>query len=63
MAITSDSVAKVMRPVITLEASLSDDRVLTFEAPADRFNELRYAVAKLLSDMAAVEAQPVLKIA
>lgn len=63
VAITSDSLAKVMRPVITMEASLSDSRVITFEVPVDKFHELRYSVAKVLQTITAAEAAPALKIA
>lgn len=63
VAITSDALPKVMRPVVTLEAQLSDARVVTFEVPADAFHELRHSVARTLAEMVALEAAPVLKIA
>jgi len=63
VAISSASLPKVMRPVVTMEARTSDGAVHTFEVPPERFHELRYSVAKVLTDMGAIEGHPVLKIA
>lgn len=63
MAISSAALPKVMRPAVTLEMTTSDGAIRTFEVPTERFHELRYSVARLLSDMGALEGHPVLKIA
>lgn len=62
VAISSSSLAKIMRTVIIVEATLSSGRVVTFELPADKFAELRYGVAKALQEMGAVESHPSLRI-
>ncbi len=63
MAISSGTMPRVMRPVVTMEMRLSDGSIRSCEVPAERFHELRYSVARVLSDMGAIEGHPVLKIA
>ena len=63
VVISSSAVAKVLRTSLTLELALDTGRVVTFEVPADKLAELRYAVAKALFELGGVEAHPVLRIA
>ena len=62
VALSSASLAKVMRTVILAELTLTSGRVVTMEVPADKFAELRYSVAKALQEMGAIENHPVLRI-
>lgn len=63
VTISSGSLTKVMRPVVTMETRTSDGSIHTFEVPADQLHQLRYSVAKVLNEMGTVEGHPVLKIA
>ena len=62
VALSSSALAKVMRTVVILEATLSTGRMVTLEVPADKFAELRYGVAKTLQEMGGIENHPVLRI-
>jgi hypothetical protein len=49
IAISSCALARVMRPTIIMQLILDDGSVRIFEISLEKFNELRYGVAKVLS--------------
>lgn len=51
-----------MRPTLLMELTLSNGNIETFEVPIEKFHELRYTAAKLLSEMGIVANHPVLRI-
>jgi len=55
VAISTASLNKVLRPHLTLQCTLSDDSQHSFHVSRERFDELRYTVAKLLTEMQALE--------
>lgn len=61
VAISSSSLAKVMRTVLLMEVTNTEGRVVTFEVPPERFAELRYGVAKALQESNAVYDNPLLR--
>ena len=61
VAISSSSLAKVMRTVLLMEVTNTEGRVVSFEVPPERFAELRYGVAKALQESNAVYDNPLLK--
>ena len=60
--ISSNSINRVMRPTLLMELTLSNGKIETFEVPIEKFHELRYTSAKLLSEMGIVANHPVLRI-
>lgn len=62
VAISSSSLAKVMRTVLLMEVTTTGGKIVTFEVPPDKFAELRYGVAKALQEAGTIEAHPVLRI-
>jgi hypothetical protein len=62
VALSTSALAKVMRTVVLVEATLDSGRVVAFEVPPERFAELRYGAAKTLQEMGAIESHPVLRI-
>ena len=63
VAIATDALAKVYKPTILAEMTLSDGRIKTFEIPVEQFHYLRYSVAKVLRNMEEVERHPIMKLA
>ena len=59
--ISTSGVARALRTTILLELTLSTGRVVSFEAPPERLQELRHAVARALLEAAAIETHPVLR--
>eukprot|EP01035_Chromulina_nebulosa_P019950 gene19950-25916_t len=45
-----------------MQIILSDGRIKTFDVSIDQFNQLRYAVAKLLYDIQSLERHPIMRI-
>ena len=43
--------------------TLSNGEIKTFELPLEKFDEMRYNVAKVLQEMTQLERHPVLKLA
>eukprot|EP00466_Bigelowiella_natans_P019196 jgi/Bigna1/52081/estExt_Genewise1Plus.C_50118 len=60
VTISTTSLSRVFRPTVILRLTLSDGKVRTFEVNADKFNELRYNVAKLLKLTLDLENHPML---
>ena len=62
VCISSSSLHRVLRPQLTMQTTLSDGSVRAFHVSRQRFNELRYTVAKGLKEMQDLEnrlpAQP-----
>lgn len=63
VTISTSSLSHVLKPSITMQVSLSDGRVRSFETSIEEFNRLRYTVAKLLADMQSLERHPMMRIA
>jgi len=57
VTISTSSLHRVLRPALTMQTTLSDGSTHAFHVSKQRFNELRYAAAKLLKDMQALEAR------
>ena len=57
VTISTSALHRVLRPALTMQATLSDGSTYAFHVSKQRFNELRYTAAKLLKDMQTVEAR------
>ncbi len=57
MAISTNSLHRVLRPHLTLQCRLTDGAVHTFGVSRERFHELRYTVARLLKEMQDLESR------
>ncbi|KAJ3450636.1 comm domain-containing protein [Anaeramoeba flamelloides] len=62
VVISSGVLSRVLKPVIMMQMILSDGQVKQFEVSVDKFQEMRYNVAKVISEMQNIEKMPVLKI-
>jgi len=62
VTISTTSMARAMKPSVTLRITLDDGRVRSFSVPADRFHELRFAVTKVLKDVDDLQKHPILKV-
>lgn len=57
VSISTSALHRVLRPQLTLQCELSNGSVRKFHVSKQRFNELRFVVAKCLKDMQDVEAR------
>ena len=57
VSISTSSLHRVLRPHLTLQTDLSDGTSHAFYASKERFDELRYTVARLINDMQGAEAR------
>jgi len=62
VSISNSSLDRVMRPSVSMEWTLSDGRVETFEMSVDQFQRLRYDTAKQLRTMQETERHPIWRI-
>uniref|UniRef100_A0A7S3CZ28 COMM domain-containing protein 5 n=1 Tax=Palpitomonas bilix TaxID=652834 RepID=A0A7S3CZ28_9EUKA len=62
VAISTSSSHRALKPSITMELSLTDGSVKTFEMSIEEFHELRYNVAKLLKEFHDMEKSQLFKI-
>eukprot|EP01031_Cornospumella_fuschlensis_P025604 gene25604-30922_t len=62
VCISTGSLSRVMRPQILMQMVTREGAVHTFEVSAEQFNQLRYSVAKVLSDMSGMERHPIIRI-
>jgi len=60
VTISTTSLSRVFKPSVTLQLTLSDGRISTFECSVKKFHELRYNVAKVLKDIADLQQHPTL---
>jgi len=60
VTISTTSLSRVFRPTVTFSITLSNGKVRTFEVSMEKFNELRYNVAKLLKLTLDLEKHPML---
>ena len=60
--IATSSAKRVLVPSVLMQLTLSDGRVKTFEMSVDKFNALRYNVAKVLREMSNLEGHPIMHI-
>lgn len=58
VTISTTTLSRVFQPSITLQMTLSDGRIRTFECSVKKFQELRYNIAKVYKDMMDVESHP-----
>ena len=59
--ISTASLSRVLKPSITLQMIFDDGSVSTFEVSPEKFQELRFTVALLLSEMQKMEGLTVMK--
>ena len=62
VTIATSSAKRVLVPSVLMQLTLSDGAVKTFEMSIDKFNALRYNVAKVLREMANLEGHPIMHI-
>lgn len=62
VAISTSSIARILKPVIMLQLTLSDGSVKTFEVSVSQFHELRFNAALVLKEMEIVEQKNIFKI-
>ena len=62
VSISSGSLSRAMVPTLLFQMTLSGGKIYTFGVSIQEFNQLRYGVAKMLRDMAALERHPVMRV-
>jgi len=62
VSISTDVMSRVMKPTILMELTLENGEIKVFEMTPQRFQELRYKVARVLKDMYDLEKNPILKV-
>lgn len=62
VTVSSGALSRIMRPNILFQLVLSDTTVKTFEVSIEQFNQLRYNVAKALSDIHRIERHPIIRV-
>lgn len=62
VGISTSALARTLKPCVLMRLALTDGTVRTIELSADKFHDLRYAVACILKEMEAVEKRNILKI-
>ena len=60
VTISTTQLSRVFRPTVSMSLTLSDGTIRTFEVGVDKFNELRYNVAKVLKMSLDLEKHPML---
>ncbi|CAF3277891.1 unnamed protein product, partial [Rotaria sp. Silwood2] len=56
------SLSRCIEPLLFFQLRTNENRVLTFEVPMKRFNELRYNTALLLKEMEEIDGKQTLKL-
>ena len=62
VTISSVRLKRVLKPSVTMQMTLSDGRIKSFELPMDKFHEMRFNVAKVLQHMQELEGHPMMRI-
>lgn len=62
VTIGSDQAARILRPVIVMELSLSNGERRTFELSKDQFEMMRFKTTRALAEVQQVESLQILKI-
>ncbi|CAF3646441.1 unnamed protein product [Rotaria sp. Silwood1] len=62
VTLTTASLSRCIEPLLFFQFRTNDNRVLTFEVPIKRFNELRYNTALLLKEMEEIDGKQTLKL-
>ena len=62
VTISSTKLKRVLKPCVTMQMTLSDGSIKSFEVPIEKFHALRYNVAKVLQHMQELEAHPMMRI-
>jgi len=60
ITISTTTLSRVFKPSVTVQLTLSDGRIRTFECSVKKFQELRYNVAKVLKEMLDLQQHPTL---
>lgn len=60
--ISTNTLAKVLKPTVTMQTKLSTGVVETFEVPLKQLHELRYSVAQILKEMDILESRNIFKL-
>jgi len=58
VTISTSALSRVFKPSVTMQMTLSDGTIRTFECSLSKFHELRYGVARVLKDMQDLEHHP-----
>ena len=62
VAISTSSLQKCLKPSVLMQLGLSDGKLKNFELPLEKFNELRFNVAKALRAVQDLEAHPLIRV-
>ncbi|CAF2641398.1 unnamed protein product [Rotaria sp. Silwood2] len=62
VTLTTASLSRCIEPLLFFQLRTNENRVLTFEVPMKRFNELRYNTALLLKEMEEIDGKQTLKL-
>ncbi|GAB5362749.1 hypothetical protein AAMO2058_000825000 [Amorphochlora amoebiformis] len=60
VTISTTCLSRVFRPSVLLSLTLTDGKIRTFEVSVEKFNELRYNIAKLLKVTLDLDSHPML---
>lgn len=60
VTISTTSLARVFKPSIPMQLTLSDGTISNFECSVEKFHELRYSVAKALKNAQDLQQHPIL---
>ncbi|UJR22452.1 hypothetical protein I4U23_025510 [Adineta vaga] len=62
VTLTTASLSRCIEPLLFFKFRTNDNRILTFEVPIKRFNELRYNTALILKEMEEIDGKQTLKL-
>lgn len=60
VTISTTSLARVFKPSIPMQVTLTDGTIANFECSVEKFHELRYSVAKALKNAQDLQQHPIL---
>jgi len=62
VTLSTNSMSKVLKPNILVRMATNDGKTKTFDMSVEKYNELRYNVAKVLKDIEDLEKLQILKV-
>lgn len=60
VTISTTSMSRVFKPSVLMRMTLSNGKIVTFEVSVDKFQELRYNVAKVLKNVYDLKQHPII---
>ena len=60
VAISTTAMSRVFKPSVVIRLTLSDGRIVTFEASVGKLQELRYQIAKVLKNVYDLKHHPII---